>query len=213
LSQLSTKELIEYRASWQYAPLTALKKFERLRSFFRFCHGASWMRDNPMAAMKPPKADTPPTLPFTSDEVDRVIEAAQNYTISGSYGLANPIRVVAYIYLLRYSGLRISDATMLRKDRVTADGRLLLHERITERRILRLRIVRLDGLEKVPPRNDPVHLRQKLLAPRPLPLVATPGPRMSVVRHFRLRQSALRASIGQNYVFQASRGRTCSELP
>ncbi len=80
-----------------------------------------------MAAMKPPKADTPPTLPFTREEVDRVIEAARTYTISGSYGLTNPVRVLAYVYLLRYSGLRISDATMLRKDRVTPDGRLLLH--------------------------------------------------------------------------------------
>ena len=37
------------------------------------------------------------------------------------------IRKLVYIYLLRYSGLRISDATSLRKDRVTEDGRLFLH--------------------------------------------------------------------------------------
>jgi hypothetical protein len=31
--------MIDYRASWTYAPLT-LKKFERLRSFFLFCERA-----------------------------------------------------------------------------------------------------------------------------------------------------------------------------
>ena len=127
LSELDVKELIEYRSSWQFAPLTALKKFERLRSFFRFCHTAKWMRENPTLAIKAPKADTPPTLPFTNEEVERTLAAAKTFRISGSYGRTNPTRVLAYIYLLRYSGLRISDATSLRKDRVTADGRLFLH--------------------------------------------------------------------------------------
>jgi hypothetical protein len=72
LSELDVKALIEYRSSWQFAPLTALKKFERLRSFFRFCHAAKWMPENPTLAIRAPKADTPPTLPFTNEEVDRV---------------------------------------------------------------------------------------------------------------------------------------------
>jgi hypothetical protein len=44
LSELDVKALIEYRSSWQFAPLTALKKFERLRSFFRFCHAAMFRK-------------------------------------------------------------------------------------------------------------------------------------------------------------------------
>lgn len=80
-----------------------------------------------MAALKPPKVDTPPTLPFSDDEVERTLEAARGFKIQGSYGKDNPVRVVAYVYLLRYSGLRISDATGLAKDRVTEDGRLFLH--------------------------------------------------------------------------------------
>jgi hypothetical protein len=43
LSEIGVKALIEYRSSWQFAPLTALKKFERLRLLFRFCHSAKWM--------------------------------------------------------------------------------------------------------------------------------------------------------------------------
>lgn len=127
MNRVDIRAMIRYRASWNFAPLTALKKFERLRSFFRFCHGAKWVTENPMAGMKPPKVDTPPTLPFSDDEVARTLEAARGFTIQGSYGKDNPVRVVAYVYLLRYSGLRISDATGLAKDRVTEDGRLFLH--------------------------------------------------------------------------------------
>ena len=127
LKHLDTRALIEYRASWSCAPITALKKFERLRSFLRFCEDAMWISKNPAKALKPPKVDAPPTMPFTDDEVQRTLEAARGFTIQGSYGKQNPVRVVAYIYLLRYSGLRISDATGLAKDRVTEDGRLFLH--------------------------------------------------------------------------------------
>lgn len=127
MNRVDVRAIIRYRASWSYAPLTALKKFERLRSFFRFCHAAKWVTENPTLAMKAPKADTPPTMPFSDAEVERIIQAAREFKIQGSYGKANPIRVVAYVYLLRYSGLRISDATSLAKDRVTSDGRLFLH--------------------------------------------------------------------------------------
>jgi integrase len=127
LKQVDVKAMISYRASWNYAPLTALKKFERLRSFFRFCTKAGWMAVNPMEALKAPKADTPPTLPFSDEEIDRIIEAARNFNIRGSYGRRNGLRVLAFVYVLRYSGLRISDAAGLAKERLSADGKLFLH--------------------------------------------------------------------------------------
>jgi integrase/recombinase XerD len=52
MNRLDVRAMIRYRASWNYAPLTALKKFERLRSFFRFCHAAKWVTENPTLAMK-----------------------------------------------------------------------------------------------------------------------------------------------------------------
>ena len=41
IEQLTTDTVREFRASWKDAPISALKKFERLRSFFRFCWGRS----------------------------------------------------------------------------------------------------------------------------------------------------------------------------
>lgn len=127
LKQLDVKAMIEFRAGWRYAPATALKKFERLRSFFRFCEDAGWILKSPAAPLKPPKVDTPPTLPFTEEEMVRIIDTARNFKIRGSYGRMNATRVLAFIYVLRYAGLRISDAAGLAKDRLAPDGKLLLH--------------------------------------------------------------------------------------
>lgn len=128
LHQVTLEHMIDYRASWNYAPMTALKKFERLRSFFLFCQRAKWLADSPVTAMKPPKADGPPTLPFSPEEMQRIFEACANFKIRGSYGNNNPARVTAFVSVLRYGGLRISDAAGLEQTRLMRDGKLFLHE-------------------------------------------------------------------------------------
>lgn len=128
LKELTLERMIDHRASWSYAPLTALKKFERLRSFFLFCDRAKWLAENPVAAMKPPKADGPPTLPFTPEEIERIFEACAQFRIRGSYGRHNATRVTAFVSVLRYGGLRLSDAAGLEQARLTSDGKLFLCE-------------------------------------------------------------------------------------
>jgi len=128
VKELTLERMIDYRAAWTYAPLTALKKFEGLRSFFLFCQRAKWITDNPLAAMKAPKADGPPTLPFSPEEMERIFEACANFRIRSSYGRDNPTRVTAFVALLRYGGLRISDAAGLEQCRLTPEGKLFLHE-------------------------------------------------------------------------------------
>jgi hypothetical protein len=53
-----------FRASWPYSPLSARKRLEYLRSFFRFCHDAGWTDRNPAMAVKASKVEESPTLPF-----------------------------------------------------------------------------------------------------------------------------------------------------
>ncbi len=128
LKQLDVKAMIQYRASWSCAPITALKKFERLRSFLRFCEDASWIAKSPARALKPPKVDASPTLPFSDEEMERIFDVAANFKIRGSYGRENARRVLAFVYVLRYAGLRLSDAATLAKDRLSQDGKLFLHQ-------------------------------------------------------------------------------------
>jgi hypothetical protein len=66
LRQLSVDSLRQFRQSWTDSPLYATKNLERMRAFFRFCHQAGWIKQNPALSVKPPKVTRSPTLPFSS---------------------------------------------------------------------------------------------------------------------------------------------------
>jgi site-specific recombinase XerD len=76
MKELDTPTLRKFRASWKDNNLAALKKLERLRSFFRFARENGWVETNPAGEIKNPKVSTRPTLPFSRDEMIRILEAA-----------------------------------------------------------------------------------------------------------------------------------------
>ena len=126
LAELSVEAMRDYRAGWNDAPITAAKKLERLRSFFRFCHDAEWIQKNPAKALASPRIDVPPTLPFTTIEWNAIVRACDAFAHNGKHAWQTPKRVRAFVYVLRYSGLRISDAVLLSKSSVLPNGRLFL---------------------------------------------------------------------------------------
>jgi hypothetical protein len=44
---VSVDGLRQFRQSWTDSPLYATKNLERMRPFFRFCHQAGWIKENP----------------------------------------------------------------------------------------------------------------------------------------------------------------------
>jgi integrase/recombinase XerD len=131
LEELDTPALRKFRASWKDANLAALKKLERLRSFFRFAHENGWIAGNPLAGIKNPKVTMRPTLPFSRDEMIAILERAQkNIGKVQQHGRDNARRLRALILLLRYTGLRIGDAVSCSVDRL-ADGKLRLYTQKT----------------------------------------------------------------------------------
>jgi integrase/recombinase XerD len=126
LSQLDVTQLRRYRAGWTEGPLTAVKKLERVRSFFRFCLESKWIDENPARALKMPRVPTKPTLPFTPAEIRRILAACDEYPRNNSQGYDNRARMKTLVLLMRYSGLRISDAINLERSRL-AGGKLLLY--------------------------------------------------------------------------------------
>jgi integrase/recombinase XerD len=118
LKQLTVQALREFRGTWKDGPIYATKNLERLKSFFAFCH--PWMKANPATALKPPKADAVPTLPFSEEEMKKILDACDRYQ-------GNRDRMRAFILTMRYSGLRISDTISLRRDQVE-DGKILLYQ-------------------------------------------------------------------------------------
>ncbi|MDE3157100.1 MAG: tyrosine-type recombinase/integrase [Acidobacteriota bacterium] len=114
LRQLDVQALREFRESWTYAPTTKAKTLEALRAFFRFAADAGWIVSNPARALKPPRLAPKPTLPFSEAEIKRLLDACKRFKGNGD-------RLYALVLLLRHSGLRISDAVALTRDRLVGD--------------------------------------------------------------------------------------------
>jgi len=126
LSHLDVDVLRTFRASWPYSPLSARKRLEYLRSFFRFCHDSGWIDRNPAMAVKSSKAEQNPTLPFSDEEIERILVAARGLKDFGRYGP----RIEPMVLLLRYSGLRMQDAACLERARLV-DDKLFLYQQKT----------------------------------------------------------------------------------
>jgi integrase/recombinase XerD len=125
LRELTFERMVQFRSSWDYAAITASKRLEVLRLFFRFCVAADWIEKSPVAGLKAPQVDTPPTLPFPDDELTRIYAACDQYSTNGNHGRNRPARVKAFVWTLRYSGLRIGDVVTLETARLLGDNLLL----------------------------------------------------------------------------------------
>jgi integrase len=118
LFELETNIVRDFRSTWKDGALNSQKKLESLRSFFKFCI-PQWIATNPAIGIKPPKVTHRPMLPFSREEMAKIVAACEQYP--NEYGKVSPEysqRVKAFVLLLRYSGLRISDAVQLRRDRL-----------------------------------------------------------------------------------------------
>jgi integrase/recombinase XerD len=125
LRDLTVERLRDFRHSWSYSPLSAAKRLEYLRAFCRFCLEAGWIERNPAVALKPTKVSHRPTLPYSEEEVDRLLKAAREMARFGRYGP----RIEPMILLLRYSGLRMQDAACLERKRLTGDKIFLYQQK------------------------------------------------------------------------------------
>lgn len=131
LEQWTLEALRRFRQSWTDGGMSALKKLERLRAFFRFAHESKWIEENPTKAIENPKVTTPPTLPFTQEEMIAILAACGRYPDNyGKLEQINAQRLKALVLLLRYSGMRIGDAVTCAQDRLTGD-RLFLYTQKT----------------------------------------------------------------------------------
>ncbi len=129
LKELTTPNLIKFRASWGNGPNTTRRKHERLIGFFEFCISNDWLGKNPAVKMKKAEEKRVPTDYFTREEFQRIVDATYAYADwrGGRDFRYRPERMRALILLMRWSGLAIRDAVSLEKDKLCADGKLFLY--------------------------------------------------------------------------------------
>ena len=98
------------------------KKIEKLRTFFQYCQDMRWVDDNPARRIKKPKVKNTPVIPFTPEQMEALLKAIDEYPDQNSFGQDNRARMRAFVLIMRYTGLRISDAVKLKVSAVS-DGR------------------------------------------------------------------------------------------
>jgi integrase/recombinase XerD len=132
IRSVTVDDLRKIRESWAVAPITMQKRLEMLRSFFRFCVDSGWIDRNPAKPIKIPVVAFHPTLPYTEQEMENIIWACglvRDKHPMMPKGIGKKLR--ALVLLMRYSGLRITDAVTLKKDRIT-EGKLFLYQAKTK---------------------------------------------------------------------------------
>jgi len=155
LRDLDVDALTRFRLEWKDGPRASQKKLERLRAFFRFAQKRRWIADNPASELKAPKISALPTLPFTHDEMVKILAAADAYREAARPdGKLHAIRLRSLILVMRYSALRIGDAVSLSMDRLIGNALFLYTAKGgTPVRVMLPDFV-ADALHKTPPMND-----------------------------------------------------------
>jgi site-specific recombinase XerD len=117
LKQLGVVQVREFRNSWTtYSPRTAGKHIERLKRFFKWCGENQWLTVSPATPLKSPKVGETDVIPFSEEEVEKILKACD------AYGGTNQKRLLVLTNLMLATGLAIGDATMMSKSRVTKNG-------------------------------------------------------------------------------------------
>jgi integrase/recombinase XerD len=119
LRDLSTDNLELFQGEWRSGDVTLSKTLERLKSFCRAAFLRKWIDENPALTLRGPKPKPRPTLPFTDDEMKRILAAVEKYRDkSRKTGQANALRLRVFVLVLRYTGMRLGDVSTLSTDRL-----------------------------------------------------------------------------------------------
>jgi integrase len=132
IGSITSDEIRAMRKGWKLAAITAQKRMEIVRKFFSFCVDAEWIEKSPARLVKMPPAKYDPTLPFTDQEMEKILWAADSIREAHpKIPVETPKKLKALILLMRYSGVRISDAVMFRREKLK-DNKLFLRQEKTK---------------------------------------------------------------------------------
>jgi integrase len=119
----------EYRKSWNVAANTAAKKMAILKTSFEFCSLNEWISRNPARLVRQKhnrnEDEEKERIPFTDEELTRMYQACETSYGKGEYECRyswNGQDLEDFIYVSIYTGLRISDVSTFRADRLRESG-------------------------------------------------------------------------------------------
>ena len=133
LDEFTPRVLLRFRDSWRnqkdpekaLGAGTATKKLERLKAVFKFAVNNKYLETNPASSLRSPSKArrqrgqrsqntevTTKSVPFDAPEWARILGALETFIVKNMAGARHvaAIRLRALVLLMRYSGLRITDA-------------------------------------------------------------------------------------------------------
>ena len=123
------------------------KDVELLCQFFGFCQDRGWIVGNPAKFLRIPKIEANEVVPYTRNEIVRIIAACDKF------GRTNyeRRRAHAMVLVMRYAGLRISDVVTLSRDHLK--GNRLEKRAIKNNKWIRVELATavLDAFDRLPP--------------------------------------------------------------
>lgn len=87
-----------------------------MKRLFSWCAENGWLDDSPAKPLKSPKVGETDVVPFSEEEIEKILKAYKEYTGP------NNGRLVVLTDLMLATGLAIGDATMLSKNKVVKNG-------------------------------------------------------------------------------------------
>jgi integrase len=127
LDQFTSADIDVFYSSWNLGARAKGKRLGTLRAFFRFCMNREWLPKNPVSVdMKPPIGANRVAnkAPYNDEELQRIIDACDLLgTVTWSNGMEQGKAYSGddlkdFIWVMVYTGLRISDAGLFNMNRL-----------------------------------------------------------------------------------------------
>jgi site-specific recombinase XerD len=159
LNEIDLPKLKAFRQTWPTGPAASANNIARLRSFWKFALDHEYAQKNVAMELEMPRGVAQEErMPFSEEEMSRILEAARTLKLNGWHPFTNQ-EIEAFILVQRYGGLAIADAALLKKVEVTGDEiryyrkKLLRHPKRTHV-IVPLPSFVLDKLNELPGRPN-----------------------------------------------------------
>jgi len=126
LDQLTAGDIDVFYGGWKLGARAKGKRLGTLRAFFRFCMNRKWLLENPVSGdIKPPIGANRVAnkAPYTDDELQRILDACDKlgevvWTNGRERGAWTGEDVKDFIWVMVYTGLRISDVGLFHMNRL-----------------------------------------------------------------------------------------------
>ena len=173
LADLDDRAIRNWIKEWTCRPATTRQRLTQMKKFFLFAVERGWVPRSPLATVRPPRADSSPTMPLTVREMRALLRAC-----------GQRLKERGLILLMRYSGLAIGDAVTLTREAVVG----------TE---LTLRRAKTGELVMVDLPHIVVRAIRSIRGPSPDYFWwSGKGQRVTSAKHWRTRLAAVAASAG-----------------